>query len=284
MTDLPIVDTHLHIWDPRRIRYPWLDDTPKLNHPHLPDAYRTATAGWNIASMVFVQCEADPDLYREEVAWVTEQARAEPRIRGIVSWAPLEKGTAVRDELAALSANPLLRGIRRILQFEPDPEFCLQPDFVAGVQLLPEFGFTFDLCLKGDAQFRNALKLVGRCPDVAFIADHINKPFIREKVFEPWASYLRQLAGMPNAWCKLSGLINEAEWNGWTAQDLKPYIDHVLSCFGADRVLFGGDWPVCTLAGTYRQWLETLWEAVSGLSADEKRKLFHANAERFYRV
>lgn len=282
--NIPIVDTHLHIWDPGKIKYPWLAGVPKLNRPHLPEDYRRATEGLTIEKMVFLQCEADFAQYADEVAWVTARAREDSRIRAIVAWAPLEKGVAARDDLAMLARNPLLRGIRRIIQFENDQGFCLRPDFVKGVQLLPEFNMTFDICIKGDEQFRNTLELVRRCPDVKFIADHIGKPFIKEKIMEPWAGYIRELAAMPNTWCKMSGLMNEAEWETWKSGDLKPYIEHVLDCFGAGRVMFGGDWPVCTLAGTYRRWIDTLWDAVSGLSGTDRRKLFHDNAEAFYSI
>ena len=284
MIDIPIVDTHLHIWDPGKVSYPWLADVEKLNKPHLLDGYRTATEGLDIKKMVFLQCEADFSQYADEVDFVTEQAKDEPRIRAIIAWAPLEKGEAARDELAKLAENPLLRGIRRIIQFEQDVEFCLQPGFIKGVQMLPDFNMSFDICIKGDEQFKNTVELVKQCPDVSFIADHINKPFIKEKIMEPWAGYMKELAALPNAWCKMSGLMNEAEWDTWTPEDLRPYIDHVLGCFGIDKVAFGGDWPVCTLAGTYRRWIDTLWDAVSDLSAQEKQKLFHDNAENFYRV
>ena len=284
MIDIPIVDTHVHLWDPARIKYPWLADAEALNKPHLLSGYRAATEGLTIEKMIFVQCEADFAQFAEEVDWVTERAREEPRIQGVVAWAPLEKGQAAREDLAKLSENPLVRGIRRIIQFEDDVAFCLRPDFVRGVQLLPEFDMTFDLCIKGDEQFKNTLELVRQCPNVQFIADHINKPFIKEKTMAPWASYMTQLAAMPNTWCKMSGLANEAEWNVWTADDLKPYMDHVFSCFGTERTMFGGDWPVCTLATTCRTWIDTLWTAVSDFSEDEKRRLFHDNAEAFYRV
>jgi L-fuconolactonase len=284
MTKNPIVDTHVHLWDPGRVRYPWLADVPSLNRPHLLADYKAATAGLDVEKMVFVQCEADFAQYAEEVAWVTEQAAMDRRLRGIVAWAPLEKGDAARDDLEKLAGNPLLRGIRRIIQFEKDPDFCLRPDFIKGVRLLPEWNMTFDICIKGDAQFKNALDLVRRCPDVKFIADHINKPFIKEGIMEPWAGYMKELAALPNTWCKMSGLMNEAAWGTWTPAELMPYVEHVLACFGTRRVMFGGDWPVCTLAGTYRRWFDTLAEAVSDLSADERRKLFHDNAEVFYRV
>jgi len=284
MSDTPIIDTHLHIWDPRELNYPWLADVPKLNGPHLTEEYRKVTTGLSIEKMVFVQCEADFGQFRDEIAWVTDQAGRESRIRGVVSWAPLEKGEAARDDLLGLRKNPLLRGIRRIIQFEKDHGFCLRPSFVKGVRLLAEFGLHFEICLKGDEQFKNTLEFVRQCPDVRFILDHIGKPFIKEKILEPWASHLRALAEMPNTWCKLSGLANEADWERWTPADLRPYIDHVIETFGFDRIMFGGDWPVCTLATTCRRWVETLGDALSGCRDEQRRKLFHDNAEMFYRI
>lgn len=282
--DTPIIDTHLHIWDPGRLSYPWLADVPEIGKPHLPNDYRAATEGLQIEKMIFVQCEADFAQYREEVEWVTGQAARDSRIEGIVAWAPVEKGEAARKDLEALAQNALVRGIRRIIQFEEDAGFCLRPDFVRGVQLLAEFDLHFELCIKGDEQFANALELVRRCPEVRFILDHIGKPFIEEGILEPWATRLEGLAALPNTWCKMSGLVSEADREAWTPGDLRPYIDRVLTCFGYERTIFGGDWPVCTLASTYRRWAETLWETVSERPEEDRRRLFHDNAARFYRV
>jgi len=284
MIDFPIIDTHLHIWDPDAISYPWLKDVPQLNRAHLPGDYRETSEGFPIEKMIFVQCEADFAQFNEEVDWVTRQAAGEPRIKGIVAWAPLEKGEGAHDDLAALNENRLMRGIRRIIQFEEDTSFCLQPDFIRGVQLLSEFDLHFEICIKGDEQFKNTLELVSKCPDVRFILDHIGKPFIKEKIMEPWAGYMRELADMPHIWCKMSGLVNEADWESWTPDDIRPYIDKVIETFGFDRTMFGGDWPVCTLASNYSTWADTLFDAVSSVSAEEKAKLFHDNAMEFYRV
>ena len=284
MVDIPVIDTHMHLWDLGRLDYPWLADAPKINRSHLPADYREATAGLPIEAMIFVQCEAVASQYEREVAWVTEQAAAEPRIRGIVAWAPLEKGEGAREDLEALSRYPLVRGIRRIIQFEEDAGFCLRPGFVRGVRLLSEFDFRFDLCIKGDAQFGNTIELVRRCPDVRFILDHIGKPFIKEGIMEPWAGYIRELASLPNTACKISGLVTEADTDNWKSADLRPYLDHMLESFGPDRVAFGGDWPVVTLASSYRRWIETLWDAVADRTPEERRKLFRDNAARFYYV
>jgi L-fuconolactonase len=283
MPSFPLVDTHLHLWDLDRLRYPWLASVPMLNRNHLIEDYRRACGPVQVAKMVFLQCECDCAQFQEEADWVTAVAQTEPRIRGIVPWAPLEKGEGVEAALARLAANPLIKGIRRIIQFEADPEFCLKPGFVRGVQLLPRHGLSFDLCIN-HRQLANTLQLVRRCPNVRFIMDHIAKPDIKAGLLDPWRAGMRELAELPNVWCKLSGLVTEADCQQWTPADLQPYIDHVLDCFGFDRVLFGGDWPVATQATDYPRWVNALDAALHGASADELHKLYVRNAEAFYRV
>ena len=284
MTNIPVVDTHLHVWDPANLDYPWLPDEPKINKPHLLSDYRQVTEGIPIERMVFVQCECDFAQFLQETDWVTQQAQEDARLQGIVSWAPLERGEDAREALQQLAANKLVKGIRRIIQFESDDQFCLQPDFIRGVQLLADFDLHFEICSKGDKQSANSLELVRRCPDTKFILDHIGKPSIQEKRMQPWDSFIRDLAALPNTWCKVSGLVNEADLENWTPDDLEPYLDHVFHCFGWHRVMFGGDWPVCTLASTYRRWFDTLTQFVSRFSEDDQRRLFHDNAIEFYRL
>jgi L-fuconolactonase len=281
--DFPIVDTHLHVWDPRRLRYPWLDQVPFLNKPYLLADYRRACGSIEVERMVFVQAEADFGQYKEETDWVTSLAAEDPRLQGIVSWAPLEKGDRVERELASLAENPLVKGIRRIIQFEPDPEFCLRPDFVRGVQLLARFGLSFDICIS-HVHMENTIRFVRQCPQVQFILDHIGKPDINNQLFEPWEAHLKTLSEIPNVWCKMSGLVTEADHRRWKREQLKPYIDHVLECFSFDRVTYGGDWPVAYQATEYPRWVETLEWAVGGCSKSELRKLFRDNALSFYRL
>lgn len=285
MPDFPIVDTHLHIWDPHpeRIRYPWLNNVPKLNRPHLIEDYRKACGPVQVAKMVFVQCECDPAQAHEEAAWVSAVAKREPGIRGIVAWAPLERGDEAIADIAKLAENPLVKGIRRIIQFEPDMEFCLRPGFVRGVQLLHGYGLSFDLCIN-HRQLANTIKLVRQCPDVSFVLDHIGKPDIKAGKLDPWRAELRELAQMENVWCKLSGLATEADWEKWTTADVRPYIEHVVECFGFGRVMFGGDWPVSTQATDYPRWVATVDEVLRGCSREELQKLYVTNAEAFYRV
>ncbi|MDI1251390.1 MAG: amidohydrolase family protein [Lacunisphaera sp.] len=283
MPAFPLVDTHLHIWNLDRLRYPWLAGVPMLNKPHLIEDYRRACGPIAVAKMVFLQCECEPAQFQAEADWVTEVAQADPRIRGIVPWAPLEKGEGAGADLARLAANPLVKGIRRIIQFEADPDFCLRPDFARGVQLLPQYGLSFDLCIN-HTQLANTIKLVRQCPGVSFVLDHIGKPDIKAGRLDPWRAELRELAAMPNVWCKLSGLVTEADHAAWTPAGLQPYIEHVIACFGFGRVMFGGDWPVSTQATDYPRWVRTLDAALPGATPAELRQLYVTNAEAFYRV
>jgi L-fuconolactonase len=200
-----------------------------------------------------------------------------------VAFAPLEKGAAAGDALARLAANPLVKGVRRLIQSEADPEFCVKPDFVRGVRSLAAHGLSFDLCLR-HPQLAAALRLVRQCPDVRFVLDHLGKPEIRSGRLEPWRAELRELSRRENVWCKLSGLVTEADHAGWKPADLRPYLDHAIGCFGLDRVMFGGDWPVSTLATDYPRWVAALDEALRGCTPDEAQRVYVRNAERCYCV
>ncbi len=283
MIDMPIVDSHLHLWDPRQLRYPWLQDISQLQKPFLPKDYQLASGTLPIERMVFLQCEVDPAQAMEEVAWVASLATEEPRIHGIVAWAPLEQGVAARPHLESLLETSLVKGIRRIIQFEPDQQFCLQPDFVTGVRMLAEWQLPFDLCIS-HPQLENTIQLVRQCPDVRFVLDHIGKPDIKQSQLDPWRNQIRKLAELPHVWCKVSGLVVEADMEHWQPADLRPYIDHVLEVFGFDRVMFGSDWPVLIQATDLATWVDTLWSAVAGCSTAEKAKLFHDNAMSFYQL
>ncbi|MBI1256997.1 MAG: amidohydrolase family protein [Chloroflexi bacterium] len=283
MLDFPIVDAHLHLWDPALLRYPWLDGDPLLNQAYLLPQYAAATAANPPEKMVFVQCEADFAQFMQEAEWVSAITDHDNRIAGIVAWAALEQGDAARPALERLAANPRIKGIRRIIQFEPDPAFCLRPGFVTGVQALADYGLSFDICID-HTQMENTIALVRQCPNVPFMLDHIAKPDIKNHLLEPWRSHLKMLAGFENVSCKMSGLVVEADWQRWTQADLKPYIDYVLDCFGFERIVFGGDWPVVLRAAQWQQWLETLLLSLDGASQAELRQLFHDNAIAFYRL
>lgn len=283
MLNFPIVDTHLHLWDPAKLRYPWLDAIPLLNKPYLLEDYRRACGNVQVDKMVFLQCECEFSQFMDEADWVTSLAAQDPRIEGIVPWAPLEKGDFARADLERLAKNRLVKGIRRIIQSEPDLEFCLRPDFLKGVQALPDYHLSFDICIS-HIQMANTIKMLRQCPNVQFVLDHIGKPDIKNQVFEPWRREIKELSEFPNVWCKVSGLVTEADQQHWKNEDLKPYLDYVIECFGFDRVMYGGDWPVAYQAAEYPQWVETLAWSVRGCSELELQKLFRTNAIEFYRL
>ena len=283
MPHFPIVDTHVHLWDPGRLRYPWLAGVPKLNRPLLVTDFDRACGPVAVGKIIFVECGRDSRDAQAEAEWVADLARTEPRLRGIVAHAALEQGDAAADALARLAAVPLVKGVRRLLQEEKDDAFCLRPDFVRGVQALHAHGLSFDLCIF-HRQLANAIKLVRQCPDVSFVLDHIGKPDIKAGALDPWRAELHELSKLENVWCKISGLVTEADHAKWKPADLRPYIDHVVECFGFDRVMFGGDWPVSTLASDYPRWVATLDEALQGSSADELQRFYVRNAEDFYHV
>ena len=283
MTVPSIVDSHVHLWNPAKLRYAWLDGLPALNRPFLPADFSSATAGGNVGKLIFVESGCEPSQSLAEVAWAAGLEKIEPRLKGIVAHASVEKGEAVRRELEALAGEPLVKGVRRLLQGETNLDFCRQPKFLAGIRLLAEFGFTFDLCIRS-GQLPGVTELVKRVPQVTFILDHCGKPGVRAGDTEPWASDLKNLAAQPNVVCKISGLTTEADHGRWQPGDLEFYLGRALEFFGFDRVLFGGDWPVATLATSYERWLETVQQFVSSAGEADRSKLFQTNAERIYHV
>ena len=283
MSALPIVDSHVHFWNLAQLRYAWLDGLPALNRPFLPADFSSASAGADVCKMIFVECGCESAQSLAEVNWICSLAECEPRLKGIVAHASLENGEAVRAELQELAKCKLVKGVRRNLQGEHDAEFCLRPNFITGMKLLAEFGFTFDLCIRHD-QLPMAAELVRRVPQVTFVLDHFGKPDVRGKKAEPWAANLKVLAARSNVVCKISGLTTEADWKTWQPADLKWYFETIVEVFGFDRLLFGGDWPVATLATNYFRWLETVQNYFSFATETDQIKLFQTNAERIYRV
>lgn len=282
MSPNAIVDTHLHLWDPARLTYPWHAGAEALGKRFAVPEFREAASGLAIEQAVFVQCECLPEQALDEVRFVEECAKAEPRIAGIIAQAPLERGEAVQSHLEALAASPLVRGVRRLLQDEDDDRYGLRPDFQEGLRRLGQYGFTFDVCVYSH-QLPGVVELVRAHDDVAFVLDHCGKPRIRDGEREPWFQLVRDLAASPNVVCKLSGLVTEASTD-WTWDHVRPYVDHVVTCFGFDRILFGSDWPVVTLRTRYREWTERMIAWFAQVSETERERLFASNARRVYRL
>jgi L-fuconolactonase len=281
--DYPIVDSHVHLLEPARFRYSWTRNAPSLNRRVLPADLTKAAAPVDIDAFVFVEVDVDLPQHLDEAAWVSEQARADPRLKGMVAALPLERGAAIAPELETLREHKELRAVRRLIQNQPDPDFCIRPDFIAGLELLAPYDLAFDICIFHH-HMPNAIEMVRRCPDVRFVLDHIGKPAIKEGLLDPWRRHMHELAALPNVECKISGVATEADHKDWTGEQLKPYVAHAIEAFGFDRVMFGGDWHVSELAVGYPEWVEIVDWVVVGASPEEKRKLFRDNAIRFYRL
>lgn len=277
---MQITDAHVHFWDLERMRYPWLEEVPAINKSFGLQDYRRATKEVPIRHMIFVQCECLPDQYQAEVEFVTQLAATDPGIKGIVAFFPLEAGDA-EEKLDRMAQNKLVKGIRRL---EEDPvSLYTNPAFINGLELLEHYELSFDLGVKAH-QLPAAVQLVQAKPDIRYMLDHFGKPEIRNGAFDHWKKQVNTLARNLNVYCKLSGLVTQADWNSWSIDALKPYFETVLECFGTGRVIFGGDWPVVTLASDYRRWFDTAVELCAPLTSVEQEQIFCANALDFYRI
>jgi L-fuconolactonase len=283
MIDFPIIDAHIHLLDQKRFGYAWASGAPALKRDWTPDDLARSAKPYEIEGLVFVEVDVDEPQYLDEASWVNELSQRDRRVLGAVVCLPLERGPAIEPEMARVAKLNVVRGVRRLIQNQPDPDFVLKPGFLEALRLLPKHNLVFDVCIF-HSQAPNTLKMMRACPEVAFVLDHIGKPGVKAGLRDPWREHIRAMATLPNVVCKLSGVTTEADHMAWTRDQLRPYIDHVIECFGPDRILYGGDWPVSELAGSYLQWLATLDLATAGLSKADKRKLFRDNAVATYRL
>jgi L-fuconolactonase len=279
MEHFSIIDAHVHLWDTRRLSYPWLRSQPALARPFLPADLDAAARGSGIECAVVVEAACEPDQAVDEVRWLDELPSGETKIAAIVANAPLERGEDAKPILQDLARCPRVRGIRREIASEP-PGFCTRPAFLRGLELIADRGWAFDIGLHRD-QLPEAAAMVERSPRLRFVLDHIGGPDVAAGAIEPWKSDLRRLADHPNVSCKLSGAITRAA-REWTPADLQPYLRHALDCFGPDRVMFASDWPVITRAGRISDWLAVLRTLLAAYNTIEQQRIFRHNAARFY--
>jgi L-fuconolactonase len=282
MIGFPIIDSHIHLLDQKRFGYAWSKSAPALQRDGTPEDLVRSARPYELEGFVFVEVDVDMPQYLDEAEWVDSLANSDRRVLAAVVCLPLERGEAIEPEIERISRLPAVRGVRRLIQNQPDPDYVLKPDFLAALRLLPRYRLSFDICIF-HTQMPSTLTMMRACPEVAFVLDHIAKPAIKAGLLDPWRAHIREMAALPNVVCKLSGVTTEADHKAWTRDELRPYIDHVIECFGPDRILYGGDWPVSELAGSYLQWLATLEWAAAGFSPGDRRKLFRDNAVKAYR-
>ena len=230
MPEFAIVDAHVHLYDPDVVRYGWMRGKPALAGPHGLAELDAARGAVEVRGVVWIEVGADPGQHQGEARWIARLADADPRIEGMVAHAPLERGAAAATEIERLLEHGKLRGIRRLLQDEPDDAFCLRPAFIEGVRLLARHDLSFDICVY-HRQLAGALELARRCPEVRFVLDHIGKPGIRDGLMAPWRTRITELAALPNVWCKISGPDHRGRPTTGRAQQLRPYLDHALESF-----------------------------------------------------
>ena len=278
---LKVIDTHQHLWDTSNLSYPWLEDFDALGKRYLIEDYRRACEGVNVVQSVHVEADVAPAHVVDEVKWLARIVRTHGMIGAIVASAPLEDSNA-EEILKQLTEYELVVAIRRMAWHRPDNQFYRSPELIRGVQLLEKFNLSFDLCANHQ-QLPAAIDLVRATPNVRHAVNHCGGPDIKSKQFQPWADHMSELASFDNVHCKVSGIVTTASEN-WTEEELKPYIDHLVAVFGYDRLMFGSDWPVCTLAAEYQQWVEALQRSVQNAADADQQKLFHDNAKQFYRI
>lgn len=283
MPDFPIVDAHVHLYDVKKLSYSWLVNVPKINRTYLLEDFDKARQQVAVEKIVFAEVAVDPGLHIEEAAFIQAMAEKDSRLSGIIAHLPLEKGVGVESDIAALKQFRNLRGIRRLIETERNPAFCLEPEFLAALKLLPRHNLSFDICVKHWAM-TYAIELVKRCPDVSFVLDHIGKPDIKNGLRQPWWGQIKELAALPNVVCKISGVVTEANHASWKPDDVKPYVAHVIDSFGFDRVMYGSDWTVSELTHSYPTWVQIIDDVIAGCSDAERRKLYRETAIRTYRL
>ncbi len=278
---LPIVDTHQHLWDLQQFHLPWLDGGGPLSMNHTPEDYRRETEGLNVVKTVYMEVDVEASQKTAEAEYVLGLC-ADPRspmAGAVIGGDPAAEDFA--SYLAPFQGNHFLKGVRQVLHGGLAAGYCLELNFVSGVRLLGASGLRYDLCMRS-TELRDGAKLARLCPETRFILDHCGNADPKSPDLSQWQRDIASVAAQPNTVCKISGIVASADPLHWTPDDLAPIVKHCAEVFGPDRIMFGSDWPVCTLASTYRKWVSALQTIVTDWPEPDRLKLFHDNATRFY--
>lgn len=297
---IEITDTHQHLWDLQRLNLPWLSNVPILNHDFLIPDYLKAVEGTGVTRSVYMEVDAHLDNKQKEIEDMTLHCQADEGImRGmVISGNP--GGSGFTEILEFNSGNPFIKGVRQVLHTpEQPPRYCLSPEFMQGIRELGKRGLLFDICIR-PAELQDAVELCRQIPDTIFVLDHCGNadPYVVNGQRKPdtsdtdstyvhtrqnWQDGIFQLGRLENVYCKISGIVSRAE-TGWSADTLAPTVNTCLDAFGEDRVLFGGDWPVCTLGTSLSEWTAALKEIVVNRPVKQQEKLFHLNSGHLYNL
>lgn len=274
-----MIDSHQHFWQVGRFEYPWMkSDNRVLYRDYLPAQLEPVLRENGVEKTVLVQASNSV----AESRWLLELAHQQSFIAGVVGWVDLVRDEA-GDQLREMAVDPKFKGVRHLVESEERDDWLVQPQVLEGLKRLSQHNLSFDLLVHG-RHLRYARIVAEECPELSLVIDHLAKPPIVRREFDEWARELRPLAAFPNVYCKLSGLVTEANWTTWTTDDLRPYVDYAFELFGVERLMFGSDYPVCLLAASYARVLDSFQELLKDLSTAERDQIFAGNAARFYRL
>jgi L-fuconolactonase len=279
--DGEMIDAHQHFWQlSQPFNHAWLDAAAlaPIKRDFLPDDLAPLIRSVGVTRTIVVQTQHDLN----ETRWLLNLAERYDFIAGVVGWVDLAS-PGCEEQLLEFKDHPPFVGVRHITQDEPDDNFIVRPDVLRGLKVLEKHGVPFDL-LFYVKHLRHVPTLAGHLPELPMVIDHLAKPHIKDNLLEDWLPHFKAASRFPNVFCKLSGMITEADWQRWTVADLKPYVQTALECFGPNRCMFGSDWPVCTLAGRYQKVHSVLVETLASVCESERVAILAGTAERFYRL
>ena len=274
-----LIDAHQHFWRYDEREYGWIDDSmAALRRDFLPEDLKPELERNGFQGCVAVQARQT----LEETRWLLKLAERSSFILGVVGWVDL-RSPRLRFELELLAGQSKLVGVRHIVQSEPDERFLLQPDFLRGIAMLEEFDLAYDILIY-PRHLPVAAEFVARFPRQRFVLDHLAKPPIKSGALDPWSRGIRELAAFKNVFCKVSGLVTEADWQAWKPEDMRPYLEVAFECFGPSRLMVGSDWPVCTVAAPYSRVMDMVKDYLGKYSAEERDAVLGGNAAKFWRL
>jgi len=274
-----MIDSHQHFWQVGRFDYPWMtSDLGVLYRDYLPHDLAPIIEARGVTRTVLVQASNSV----AESHWLLKLADENSFIAGVVGWVDL-MSSIIDAQLDELSAHPKFKGVRHLVESEPNDDWLIQPAVLSGLRQLSRYRLSYDL-LVHTRHLKYVPQVVEAVPELSFVIDHLAKPPIAKNEIKEWSQALKPLASYPNVHCKLSGLVTEANWTSWQTDDLRPYVEYALALFGADRLMFGSDYPVCLLAASYDRVLDAFQEILEPLSDADREKIFSKNAAKFYRL
>ena len=275
---MKIIDTHQHFWKYDPFVYDWItEDMSVIRKDFLPIDLAEVLKAEKIETCISVQANQT----EAETEWLVKMADENDFIAGVVGWVDL-RSNLIEERLQYFKQYKKLKGFRHVLQGE-EPSFMLLESFLHGISKLNEYGYTYDILIFPH-HLEAALQLVKKFPDQRFIIDHIAKPSIKDGKIDEWKADMKTISKQQNVYCKLSGMVTEADWKNWSKENLTPYIDTVVNCFGTDRIMFGSDWPVCLVASSYEKWLNVIKEYFASYTMEEQEKVFSKNEIRCYKL